>query len=155
MECGQQQNAALEALGVTGGGDSDIEGSPWLSEGGKIRGNHYGRDITHLHRRGRNLNSEALQNVGQGLRREDGLLAVSGSTEADDNTVADEWIFADAGDSRDITNKNLAVFVSGSNTSVQRHHQHAKHAKVETQLQNKPAHSHSHFKIQSAKAACA
>src|ERR1700689_261463 len=113
----EQEHTSLQALRITNRGYGYVEYRSWPGEGRKRGRDHHGSNIANLNRGCGNLNSQPLQDVGQGLRGELGLLAVPSSVESDNDAVTDQGIFPNAFDGCNVSNQHLAS-VRGPRSTV-------------------------------------
>src|SRR6266403_1583354 len=104
IERRQQKQAAFEALGIADRGDGYVHLRARPRECRQAGGHKHRCDIVDARRRRRNLRAHALHNVGQGLGRECGLLAVPSTGEPNYHAVPNQRIFPypfDAGEIAD------------------------------------------------------
>ena len=108
VQRGEKQHSAVETLGVANRGNGDINRRAGAGKRRK-RGRDENRgDVFDHHRRGRELNSHLLQEIGQGLNRKHRLLAVAGALEARHHSVANQQVVAHALHRGHVTQANLA-----------------------------------------------
>ncbi len=86
----RQQRAALQAARVADRGGGDVETAAAARERRQFGGDEDGGDVFDLDLLAGHEHAEALEHVGQRLRREHRLAAVAALVEADDEAVADE-----------------------------------------------------------------
>ncbi len=102
IELREQKEAAFEALGIADRGDGYVHLRAGPRECRQAGSHKYRCDIVDARRRRRNRCAHALHNVGQGLGRERGLLAVSGTRESNHHAIANQRIFPYAFDAGQI-----------------------------------------------------
>ena len=83
------EQAALQVGGIADGRSGDIHLHAGLREGGKRCGDEHGCCVFHCDGGRGDSDAHALQNVGQALSGEYGLLLVAGASKADDQAVAE------------------------------------------------------------------
>ncbi len=111
VEWRQQEQAAIQALGVANRGNGHVKLRALARERGQIGGDKYGRHILDDCRGGRNLRAHALHDIGEGLSGEYGLLAVAGLGKADHHAIADQGIFPHSFDAGQIPDFDRNLFV--------------------------------------------
>ena len=94
MQRGEKEQSAIETFGVANRGDRDINRRARAGKRRKRGGDKNRCDIFDHHRRGRELNSHLLEEIGQGLNRKHGLLAVAGAVEARNHPVPNQQVVA-------------------------------------------------------------
>jgi hypothetical protein len=101
---GQDQGAALQALGVADRRHGDVDGLPGTREGGQAGGDHHGGDVLQLQGlAGRQVDTQGGEHADHALHREGGLRGlVAAAVEADDDAVADQLVGAHAGHGGDV-----------------------------------------------------
>jgi len=107
VEGGQQQHAAFETFSVADGGYGYVHRRSRAGKGRQTCCDENRSDILDAHGARGNLYAHALQDSGQRLNGEDGLLFVASAVQSDDHTVADQRIFAHAFHTGQIANLDL------------------------------------------------
>ena len=102
----QEQHSAFEALGVADGGNRNVQRHARPGKRRKRSSYEHSRNIFYDDCIGGNLHAHALHDVGQGLGREQGLLAVSGPVQSDHDAVAHQRIVAHSSDGRDVAHQH-------------------------------------------------
>ena len=105
-----EQSAAGQVLGVTKGGDRDIDPAAAAHEGGEIGRHHHGGDVLGLELAFLvpGVHAETLQHADQGLAGENGRIElVASAIEANDQPIANQLIVADTLDIGDILDAHL------------------------------------------------
>src|SRR5690606_29043455 len=95
---GDQQGAALQALGIAHGRNGDVDAAAMAGEGGQHGGNHHGGQVVSAEGTGvADVDAEALQHGLQALAGERGVgQAVTSAVQADHQAVADQHVVTDA-----------------------------------------------------------
>ena len=126
---GEQKHAAIEALGVSNRGNRDIQWRPGTGKRRQRGGDENRGDVLDHHRRGGELDSHLLQEIGQGLHRNHGLLAVARAVQAYHHAIPDQQVVAYSLDRAHVTQANFARrrFLARDDRRQQEHGQ-AEHA---------------------------
>src|SRR5271166_4068178 len=112
----EQEYSALKALGVAERRYGDVESCARPRERRKGSGDHHRGHVAYLDGGGGNLYSQPLQDIGQRLGGELGLLAIARALQPDHDTVTNQGIFPDALDGRDVTDQNVACVLGQRST---------------------------------------
>ncbi len=100
---GDQQGAALQALGIAERGDGDVDPGALGAERRKIAGDHHGGDVAGADGGAADVDAHAFQHRLQRLLGERNVVQrIAGAVEADDEAVTDQLILAHALDVREI-----------------------------------------------------
>src|SRR5262249_19815616 len=84
---GQKKNASLKVRGIANGRNRSINSHPWLRKRGQRSSDHHGSSVLNADRCWRNGNTHPLENIGQTLVGENGLLPVARSGQAHHNSI--------------------------------------------------------------------
>ena len=94
---GDQQGAALQALGVAQRRHGDVDARALGRERRQVGGDHDGRDVAGAQRLAADVDAQPLQHRGERLLGEGRIVdRVAGAVEADDEAVADQLVLAHA-----------------------------------------------------------
>ena len=96
FEGSHYQQPSLEIGGVSDRGNGDVDPVAGLGKGRKIRGNQRGGYVMHQNGGRSDAHAHPGQQIGQALHGEDRLLFIARSIEADDKSIAQELVVADA-----------------------------------------------------------
>ena len=92
-----EQDAALQALGVAERRHGDVDAGSLRAEGGQVGGHHHGGDIAGAQRLAADVQAQPFQHRLQGLLGEGRIVdGVAGAVEADHEAVADQLVLAHA-----------------------------------------------------------
>ena len=130
VEWSEQKLAAFQTLGIADRGNRHVHLGAGPRERRQAGGHKHRRHILDHRRRGRDLRPHALHNVGQGLGREYGLLAVPGLREPHHHAVADQGILPHPFNARQIADFDLDRFVRRKRSGKRQHERENEHEKM-------------------------